>query len=74
MREPLDVLVAVGASEHAAMDRILELALVDVQAYRFPVDVLGQARIAVTRQALGGFIHRGCWRFSLGKGRYRKQY
>jgi hypothetical protein len=58
----LYVSVAVDAGKHAAVDRIFKGLRIDMQADGFSVDVVGQAGIAVARQA---FVSGGLrWFFS----------
>ncbi len=47
------VRVAVRATEHAAVNRLLERFLVDVETDLLPIDLFGETRVAVARQAIG---------------------
>ena len=53
MRKALHVLVAVHATEHAAVDRVLQLVLIRVDAHLLAVHVFRQRGIGMAGKAIG---------------------
>ena len=62
---PLDVCMAIDAGEHGAVDGVLELCSIDVEAGGLAVDIAGERFVGVAGEAVGVFR---LWR-GVGRGR-----